>query len=120
MSFGFFGIQFGWGLQMANMSAIYEYLGAKADEIPILAEALGVPPYAFFEDTTAAPSTAEAEDAVIGQLADAERQFIVGLVELLTRYREQLVGAPETPDNATGSLPAEEPRLEPKAAPQLV
>ena len=28
MSFGFLGIQFGWGLQMANMSAIYEYLGA--------------------------------------------------------------------------------------------
>src|SRR6202163_2171784 len=36
MSFGFFGIQFGWGLQMANMSAIYEYLGAKPDQIPIL------------------------------------------------------------------------------------
>ena len=36
MSFGFLGIQFGWGLQMANMSAIYEYLGAKADQIPIL------------------------------------------------------------------------------------
>ena len=34
MSFGFLGIQFGWGLQMANMSAIYENLGAKADEIP--------------------------------------------------------------------------------------
>ena len=34
MSFGFLGIQFGWGLQMANMSAIYEHLGAKADEIP--------------------------------------------------------------------------------------
>src|SRR5512143_4141050 len=29
MSFGFFGIQFGWGLQMANMSAIYQYLGAR-------------------------------------------------------------------------------------------
>ena len=29
MSFGFLGIQFGWGLQMANMSAIYEYLGAQ-------------------------------------------------------------------------------------------
>ena len=29
MSFGFFGIQFGWGLQMANMSAIYQYLGAE-------------------------------------------------------------------------------------------
>ena len=36
LSFGFFGIQFGWGLQMANMSAIYEYLGARADQIPIL------------------------------------------------------------------------------------
>src|ERR1035441_2273799 len=35
MSFGFLGIQFGWGLQMANMSAIYEYLGARADQIPI-------------------------------------------------------------------------------------
>ena len=32
MSFGFFGIQFGWGLQMANMSAIYQYLGAKESE----------------------------------------------------------------------------------------
>ncbi|HEY0965894.1 MAG TPA: MFS transporter [Opitutaceae bacterium] len=36
MSFGFFGIQFGWGLQMANMSAIYEFLGASESEIPIL------------------------------------------------------------------------------------
>lgn len=36
MSIGFFGIQFGWGLQMANMSAIYEFLGAKENQIPIL------------------------------------------------------------------------------------
>ncbi len=36
MSFGFFGIQFGWGLQMANMSSIYQYLGAKEDQIPWL------------------------------------------------------------------------------------
>jgi maltose/moltooligosaccharide transporter len=36
MSFGFFGIQFGWGLQMGNMSAIYEYLGAKENELPLL------------------------------------------------------------------------------------
>jgi len=36
MSFGFLGIQFGWGLQMANMSAIYEYLGASANQIPML------------------------------------------------------------------------------------
>src|SRR3954469_9338654 len=36
MSFGFLGIQFGWGLQLANMSAIYAKLGARPDEIPIL------------------------------------------------------------------------------------
>ncbi len=33
MSFGFLGIQFGWGLQMANMSPIYKYLGAADDQI---------------------------------------------------------------------------------------
>jgi maltose/moltooligosaccharide transporter len=36
MCFGFFGIQFGWSLQMGNMSAIYEFLGAKPEEIPAL------------------------------------------------------------------------------------
>lgn len=36
MNFGFFGIQFGWGLQLANMSAIYSQLHANPDEIPIL------------------------------------------------------------------------------------
>lgn len=36
MSFGFMGIQFGWGLQMANMSAIYEMLGAKESELALL------------------------------------------------------------------------------------
>ena len=36
MSFGFLGIQFGWALQMASMSAIYEYLGADAHQIPML------------------------------------------------------------------------------------
>src|SRR5436190_1393221 len=34
MCFGFFGIQFGWSLQMGNMSAIYEFLGATPEEIP--------------------------------------------------------------------------------------
>lgn len=34
MSFGFLGIQFGWGLQMANMSAIYKYLGAATMRLP--------------------------------------------------------------------------------------
>ena len=36
MNFGFLGIQFGWGLQLANMSAIYTKLGADPEQIPIL------------------------------------------------------------------------------------
>lgn len=36
MSFGFLGIQFGWGLQMANMSPIYKYLGADEANLPYL------------------------------------------------------------------------------------
>ena len=36
MSFGFLGIQFGWGLQMANMSPIYKYLGADESSLPYL------------------------------------------------------------------------------------
>ncbi|HSU57731.1 MAG TPA: MFS transporter [Bryobacteraceae bacterium] len=36
MSFGFLGIQFGWTLQMNNMSAIYEYLGARPGQLPLL------------------------------------------------------------------------------------
>jgi maltose/moltooligosaccharide transporter len=36
MSFGFLGIQFGWGLQLANMSPIYKYLGASESELPYL------------------------------------------------------------------------------------
>jgi len=56
MSFGFLGIQFGWGLQMANMSAIYEYLGARADQIPIL--------------WLAAPLTGLIVQPIIGQMSD--------------------------------------------------
>lgn len=36
MSFGFLGIQFGFGLQNANVSRIFQTLGAEIDEIPIL------------------------------------------------------------------------------------
>ncbi len=36
MSFGFLGIQFGWGLQLANMSPIYKYLGAEESSLPYL------------------------------------------------------------------------------------
>lgn len=56
MSVGFFGIQFGWALQMANMSAIFEYLGAEADEIPIL--------------WLAAPLTGLIVQPMVGQMSD--------------------------------------------------
>jgi maltose/moltooligosaccharide transporter len=56
MSFGFLGIQFGWGLQLANMSAVYERLGAKPDEVPLL--------------WLAAPLTGLLVQPVIGALSD--------------------------------------------------
>ena len=36
MSFGFLGIQMGFALQNSNMSRIFQTLGAKIDDIPIL------------------------------------------------------------------------------------
>ena len=56
MCFGFFGIQFGWSLQMGNMSAIYEFLGAQPEEIPGL--------------WLAAPMTGLLVQPVIGYLSD--------------------------------------------------
>lgn len=56
MNFGFLGIQFGWALQMANMSAIYEYLGAKPDQIPLL--------------WLAAPLTGLLVQPIIGHISD--------------------------------------------------
>jgi len=56
MSFGFLGIQFGWGLQMANMSPIYKYLGAADDQIAKL--------------WLAAPLTGFLVQPIIGALSD--------------------------------------------------
>lgn len=56
MSTGFLGIQVGWGMQMGNMSAIYEYLGAKPDEIPLL--------------WLAAPMTGLIVQPIIGYMSD--------------------------------------------------
>ncbi|MGA0849774.1 MAG: MFS transporter, partial [Chthoniobacterales bacterium] len=56
MSFGFLGIQFGWGLQMANMSAIYQMLGANESELPIL--------------WLAAPVTGLVVQPIIGYMSD--------------------------------------------------
>ncbi len=56
MSFGFLGIQFGWGLQMANMSSIYRYLDAQPDQLPIL--------------WLAAPMTGLIVQPIIGYMSD--------------------------------------------------
>ena len=56
MSFGFLGIQFGWGLQLANMSAVYERLGARPDQVPLL--------------WLAAPMTGLLVQPIIGALSD--------------------------------------------------
>ena len=56
MSIGFLGIQFGWGLQMANMSSIFEHLGASAHSIPIL--------------WLAAPLTGLIVQPIVGNLSD--------------------------------------------------
>ncbi len=56
MSFGFLGIQFGWGLQLANMSAIYEKLGAAPDQVPLL--------------WLAAPMTGLLVQPIVGTLSD--------------------------------------------------
>lgn len=56
MSFGFLGIQFGWGLQLGNMSAIYEKLGANPDQLPIL--------------WLAAPLTGLIVQPIIGSMSD--------------------------------------------------
>ncbi len=63
----------------------------KADEIPVLAEALDVPPYAFFEDPAPPSVVSPPEDSLMSQLAEAEREFIVGLVDLLSRFRQQVM-----------------------------
>ncbi|NBC82390.1 MAG: MFS transporter [Bacteroidetes bacterium] len=56
MSFGFLGIQFGLGLQNANVSRIFETLGASVDDIPIL--------------WVAAPVTGLIVQPIIGHMSD--------------------------------------------------
>src|SRR5579864_223579 len=72
MSFGFLGIQFGWGLQMANMSAIYEYLGARPDQIPILWLA------APLTGLIVQPLIGHASDRTWGRLGRCRPYFLAG------------------------------------------
>src|SRR5580658_9674696 len=74
MSFGFLGIQFGWGLQMANMSAIYEYLGARADQIPILWLA------APLTGLIVQPIIGHASDRTWGRLGRRRPYFLAGAI----------------------------------------
>ncbi len=74
MSFGFLGIQFGWGLQMANMSAIYEYLGARADQIPILWLA------APLTGLLVQPIIGHASDRTWGRLGRRRPYFLTGAI----------------------------------------
>src|SRR5580692_9332013 len=74
MSFGFLGIQFGWGLQMANMSAIYEYLGARADQIPILWLA------APLTGLLIQPLIGQASDHTWGRLGRRRPYFLAGAI----------------------------------------
>src|SRR5258708_18662648 len=74
MSFGFFGIQFGWGLQMANMSAIYQYLGAKDSDIAILWLAAPV------TGLIVQPIIGYASDRTWGSLGRRRPYFLIGAI----------------------------------------
>src|SRR5215470_8148532 len=74
MSFGFFGIQFGWGLQMANMSAIYQYLGANESELPVLWLA------APLTGLIVQPIIGYASDRTWGRLGRRRPYFLVGAI----------------------------------------
>ncbi len=74
MSFGFMGIQFGWGLQMANMSPIYTYLGASNEQIPMLW--LAAPLTGFLVQ----PIIGAMSDRTWGPLGRRRPYFLVGAI----------------------------------------
>jgi maltose/moltooligosaccharide transporter len=74
MSFGFLGIQFGWGLQMANMSPIYKYLGASDEQIPLLW--LAAPLTGFIIQ----PIIGAMSDRTWGPLGRRRPYFLVGAI----------------------------------------
>jgi maltose/moltooligosaccharide transporter len=74
MSFGFLGIQFGWGLQMANMSPIYTYLGARDEQLAKLW--LAAPLTGFIIQ----PIIGSMSDRTWGKLGRRRPYFLVGAV----------------------------------------
>lgn len=74
MSFGFFGIQFGFALQNANVSRIFETLGANVDEIPILWLAAPV------TGLIVQPIIGHMSDRTWGKLGRRKPYFLVGAI----------------------------------------
>ncbi len=74
MSFGFLGIQFGWALQLSNMSAIYEVLGATPDRLPLLWLA------APLSGLIIQPLIGNASDRTWGPLGRRRPYFLVGAI----------------------------------------
>ncbi len=74
MSFGFLGIQFGWGLQMANMSPIYTYLGAHDEQLAKLW--LAAPLTGFIIQ----PIIGSLSDRTWGKLGRRRPYFLIGAI----------------------------------------
>jgi len=74
MNFGFLGIQLGWGLQMANMSPIYKYLGAADDQIARLWLA------APLTGLIVQPIVGAMSDRTWGRLGRRRPYFLVGAI----------------------------------------
>src|SRR5580698_7308156 len=74
MSFGFLGIQFGWGLQMANMSPIYTYLGAHDEQLAKLWLAASLTGFII------QPIIGSLSDRTWGKLGRRRPYFLVGAV----------------------------------------
>ncbi len=74
MSFGFFGIQFGFALQNANVSRIFETLGANIEDIPILWIAAPV------TGLIVQPIIGHMSDKTWGKLGRRRPYFLVGAI----------------------------------------
>lgn len=74
MSFGFLGIQFGFALQNANVSRIFETLGANIDDIPILWIAAPV------TGLIVQPIIGHMSDKTWGKLGRRRPYFLVGAI----------------------------------------
>lgn len=74
MSFGFLGIQFGFALQNANVSRIFQTLGASIDELPILWVAAPV------TGLLVQPLIGHLSDRTWGRLGRRRPYFLVGAI----------------------------------------